>query len=226
MNGKAQLAQYLKSEGVSEGFYVVFSHKHTENDVLYEEDIIDEKKIFTFVIRTAFEIPSRIEATQSKAIPVKPEKRIIYPPDDFNAMNKMIYISYSDEDREWLYRLLYHLLPLKHERVGFWFDNPADSNVQKLENRINRSHLIICLITQHFLNSDHIRTKEIPLIKAREVKNIPVVPILLEKCLWRINSWLNSMSLYPTNKTPLAEFETDEQDNQLMDIVGELFLSL
>jgi hypothetical protein len=220
-NGKAQLAQYLKSEGLTEGFFVVFSQKHTENDVLYEEDIIDEKKIYTFVIRTSFEIPSRVDANQYNITPLKPAKKIIYTPDFFNTNNKIIYISYSVEDREWLNRLLYHLMPLKHENIDFWFDHqPEKNNFRAIENSINRSHLIICLITQNFLNKESIRTKEIPLIKIRQTENIPVVPILLEKCLWTINTWLNSMTLYPTTKKPVAEYELDEQDNLLMDIVG------
>jgi hypothetical protein len=226
-NGKAQLAQYLKSEGLTEGFFVVFSQKHTENDVLYEEDIIDEKKIYTFVIRTSFEIPSRVDANQYNITPLKPAKKIIYTPDFFNTKNKIIYISYSVEDREWLNRLLYHLMPLKHENIDFWFDHqPEKNNFRAIENSINRSHLIICLITQNFLNKESIRTKEIPLIKIRQTENIPVVPLLFEKCLWTINSWLNSMTLYPTTKKPVAEYELDEQDNLLMDIVGELFLRL
>jgi hypothetical protein len=227
MNGKVQLAQYLKSEGLTEGFYVVFSQKHTEKDVLYEEDIIDEKKIYTFVIRTSFEVPSRVDAKPYKITPLKPAKNIIYTPDDIKTTNKLIYISYSYEDRDWLNRLLYHLMPLKHENIGFWFDNqPGESDFQAIENIINRSQMIICLITQHFLSSDNIRTLEIPLIKYRQAENIPVVPVLLEKCLWKINTWLKSMSLYPTNHTPIAEYDLNEQDSVIMDIISELFLKL
>jgi len=66
IDGKTQLAQYLETEGLSEGFYVVFSHQHTENDILNEENIIEEKKIFTFIIRTNFHSPSRIALSRRK----------------------------------------------------------------------------------------------------------------------------------------------------------------
>ncbi len=56
--GKKQLAQYLESEGLSEGYYVVFSSRHTEADTLYSEEEINGKRIFTYVIRTCFERPS------------------------------------------------------------------------------------------------------------------------------------------------------------------------
>jgi hypothetical protein len=56
--GKGQLAAYLQSEGLAEGYYVVFSKIHTEADKLYDEDIIEGKQIYTHIIRTNFERPS------------------------------------------------------------------------------------------------------------------------------------------------------------------------
>jgi hypothetical protein len=58
--GKGQLAEYLKSEGLDEGYYVVFSHLHTDDDVLYSEEEINKKQIYTYVICTHFPTPSRL----------------------------------------------------------------------------------------------------------------------------------------------------------------------
>jgi len=58
--GKGQLAQYLKSEGLAEGYCVVFSHVHTDDDVLYTEEEIKGRKIYTYVIGTHFPTPSRL----------------------------------------------------------------------------------------------------------------------------------------------------------------------
>ncbi len=57
--GKRQLAVYLASEGLEEGFYVVFSHKHKADDTLYFEEVVDDKRIYTYLILTNFEPPSR-----------------------------------------------------------------------------------------------------------------------------------------------------------------------
>jgi len=57
---KGQLAEYLKSERLSEGYYVVFSNLHTEKDELFSEDIIQGKRIHTHIIPTQFEQPSRV----------------------------------------------------------------------------------------------------------------------------------------------------------------------
>jgi len=66
--GKTQLVDYLLSEGLDQGFYVVFSNKHGANDPLYSEETIRGKRLYTWIIRTAFKAPSRRVAK-------KPRKR-------------------------------------------------------------------------------------------------------------------------------------------------------
>jgi hypothetical protein len=57
--GKRQLAAYLNIEGLAEGYYVVFSRKHSAEDVLEQEETVGGKRIFTRIIRVNFERPSR-----------------------------------------------------------------------------------------------------------------------------------------------------------------------
>jgi hypothetical protein len=57
--GKTQLVDYLLSEGLEQGYYVVFSNKHGANDPLYSEETIQGKRLYTWLIRTAFQAPSR-----------------------------------------------------------------------------------------------------------------------------------------------------------------------
>ncbi len=57
--GKHQLADYLATEGLDEGYYVVFSRKHSESDSLFFDERIDGKRIYTYIIRTNFPQPSR-----------------------------------------------------------------------------------------------------------------------------------------------------------------------
>jgi hypothetical protein len=62
--GKGQLAEYLKSEGLAEGYaegyYVVFSRFHTAEDELYSAEVIEGKQIYTHLIPINFEPPSRL----------------------------------------------------------------------------------------------------------------------------------------------------------------------
>lgn len=58
-HGKHQLVDYLATEGLSEGYYVVFSSKHSQSDTLFFDEIIVDKRIYTYIIRTNFQQPSR-----------------------------------------------------------------------------------------------------------------------------------------------------------------------
>lgn len=61
-DGKYQLADYLDSEQLQEGYYVVFSNAHSETDTLEFDEEINGKRIFTYIIRTNFEQSSRKKA--------------------------------------------------------------------------------------------------------------------------------------------------------------------
>jgi hypothetical protein len=58
--GKGQLAEYLKSEKLEEGYYVVFSHQHCEKDECFTQEIIQGKRIYTHLILLKFKQPSRL----------------------------------------------------------------------------------------------------------------------------------------------------------------------
>jgi len=62
--GKGQLAQYLKSEELSEGYYVVFSNIHTDKDKLFSEELIQGKRIYTHLILIKFDQPSRAKVPE------------------------------------------------------------------------------------------------------------------------------------------------------------------
>ena len=64
--GKHQLAHYLATEGLQQGYYVVFSNKHVETDTLYFDETIDGKQIITYLIRTNVEQPSKTRVKRSR----------------------------------------------------------------------------------------------------------------------------------------------------------------
>jgi len=60
--GKRRLAAYAKSEGLPEGYYVVFSNRHQESDTLFEQEEIDGVKIYSYIVRTNFERPRELSS--------------------------------------------------------------------------------------------------------------------------------------------------------------------
>ena len=57
--GKKQLAAYLKLEGATDGYYVVFDHRQTPESQV-ETEIVDGVSIRSYVIPVVQEIPSNI----------------------------------------------------------------------------------------------------------------------------------------------------------------------
>ena len=57
-SGKKQLAAYLKLEGTSEGYYVVFDHR-TELEPRAETETIDDLTIWSYIIPVVQEVPSQ-----------------------------------------------------------------------------------------------------------------------------------------------------------------------
>jgi hypothetical protein len=64
--GKHQLADYLATEALNDGYYVVFSNKHSKDDPLTFAETITGKRIYTYIILTKFDQPSRRRATRKK----------------------------------------------------------------------------------------------------------------------------------------------------------------
>lgn len=65
-NGKYQLAEYLDSEQLEEGYYVVFSGRHEADDTLDFDEMINGKRIVTTIVRTNFERPSDQKAPSTE----------------------------------------------------------------------------------------------------------------------------------------------------------------
>ena len=57
--GKKQLAAYLKSEGIIEGYYIVFNHRE-EPEPRVETETIDRLTIRSYVIPVIQEPPSKV----------------------------------------------------------------------------------------------------------------------------------------------------------------------
>jgi len=66
-NSKYQLAEYLESEELDVGYYVVFSNQHGNDDTLNLNEIIKGKRIITLIVRVEFERPSDQKALTIEA---------------------------------------------------------------------------------------------------------------------------------------------------------------
>jgi hypothetical protein len=109
-----------------------------------------------------------------------------------------IFISYAREDDEYRAKLEENLSSLKHHKlVELWTDRcivPGDDWDDAIDENIRTADVVLLLVSQAFVNSEYITSKELELALARhEDKKARVVPVILRPAVW--------------DETPFARFQ-------------------
>ncbi|MEZ4621169.1 MAG: toll/interleukin-1 receptor domain-containing protein [Caldilineaceae bacterium] len=111
-----------------------------------------------------------------------------------------VFFSYSRKDRKWVDRLLEILKPLLKERnVSFWSDtkiSPGDKWQEAIKNSIDRSQVVILLISPDYLASKLV-DEELSLIlkRAREGK-LHILPVVVSPALLSSSNLSKSLHEY------------------------------
>lgn len=135
-----------------------------------------------------------------------------------------VFISYSHDDETWKDLLQSHLSVLeKQGRLEIWDDRQiqtGDDWFPEIETALNNSHIAILLISRHFLTSDFILGKEVPILLQRRVsEGLRVIPLILAPCAWETVDWLKAIQGYPKDNQPLSGMSEHEIEEQLAALV-------
>ena len=147
----------------------------------------------------------------------------IRPQGNGDIQEKKIFISYCHDDKKWIEQLEKKISVLKYKKINYWYDKkikPGDYWNLEIQKNIEKAHMTICLITENYLNSNFIRTREIPAIINKKKEGMTIFPILLEDCSWKVVDWLNELQIYPDK--PLDSFSKDEQNQHFKNIVADI----
>ena len=177
---------------------------------LYQYGLIKEKNDFAVISNTIY---SKCFSDTSNKINHMTEQK------------KKIFISYCHKDKDWLLIILEYLKSLEHENIELWVDDKIKTGEQwnpVIADAIQTSHMTICLISKHYLNSAFIRTKEIPSIFNKQKEGMIVFPILIRNCAWKVISWLKKLQMFPGNGIPLEKMPEDEQENFLIKLIDQV----
>jgi hypothetical protein len=114
-----------------------------------------------------------------------------------------VFISYSHRDEHLRQQLDKHLAPLKWQKViESWHDRQIQAGMEwadKIDDNLNRSDIILLLVSPDFVASDYCFKIELhQAITRHEAGEAIVVPVILEPCDW---SWL-----------PFAKFQAFPKD--------------
>jgi hypothetical protein len=128
-----------------------------------------------------------------------------------------VFVSYAREDRHWLdEKQRFQLIPfladsLRRYRVSFWFDRElkaGDEYKREIDAEIDHSQIAILLVSQAFLNSEFIETREMPRIHERAGRGeMIVIPVLVERCRWQDYAFLADRQMVPNE--PLIKYTRD-----------------
>jgi len=177
---------------------------------LYQYGLIKEKKDFAVISNTIY------------------SKRFSNDFDNLTHMTeqkKKIFISYCHKDKDWLTIIMEHLDSLQYENIDIWFDDKIKTGEQwnpAISDAIQTSHMTICLISKHYLNSEFIRTREVPRILNKQKEGMIVFPVFIKNCTWKVISWLKNLQMFPGDGIPLEKMPVDEQENLLIKLIDQV----
>ncbi|MCD6321541.1 MAG: toll/interleukin-1 receptor domain-containing protein, partial [Clostridiales bacterium] len=119
-----------------------------------------------------------------------------------------IFISYSHIDEIEKSELVSHLRVLKTAGIiQQWVDDDirgGDKWKEEIDKAIQSADLAILLISKNFLNSEFIRTEELPTLRERaRTKGMVLFPIIARHCHWTSLNWLGEINVRPKNGTPV-----------------------
>jgi len=121
---------------------------------------------------------------------------------------KMVMI-YAHADRNFLQhsQMLYFLEGLASEEgFEFWWDREMDHPLwdEEIKRRLDEADIVVCLVSQPFLNSDYVKNVEAPRTYRRLIREgIMVVPIMVDASTWKQHKWLSKLHHFPDDKTYL-----------------------
>jgi hypothetical protein len=97
---------------------------------------------------------------------------------------------YAHEDEGLLKKLKVHLRPLQQQHlIEMWCDQDISAGTdweQEAKNHVYAAHMILLLISPHFIGSNYCYENEMKwVIQRHKQEQAYVIPIILRPCLWQ-----------------------------------------
>lgn len=137
-----------------------------------------------------------------------------------------VFISYSHKDESWLLRLRQFLRPLEdRELIRVWDDREIRVGwdwLEEIRYALESARVAVFLVTQNFLDSEFIRTKEMPaLLDAAQNRGCLVVWIAVSSATFDDSPLAKIQAANPPNK-PLDLMLESEQNKVFAEIYSKL----
>lgn len=137
-----------------------------------------------------------------------------------------VFISYSHKDEEMKKELEKFLITLKRsDKIDVWQDRELLAGAeyeQLIMDELNAADIILLLVSQDFIASDFIYSKELKVAMERhESGSARVVPVILRVCDWH-NLVFGKLVATPTDGKAVVSFENrDEAYTKIAQAIGK-----
>ena len=99
------------------------------------------------------------------------------------AAEAQVVVIYARPDRPYLDRVLVHLRPLERAGVEVWSDvrlRPGDAWREEIARAIERSRVVVALVSADFLASEYVAVHELPpILAAAAAGRLRVLPLIV-----------------------------------------------
>ena len=134
-----------------------------------------------------------------------------------------LFLSYAHEDEDLCEQLEEHLYALKRDGlVDMWEDRhlqAGDAWRRQIIEQLDRSHIILLLVSAKFIRSDFCYEIEMERALARHRKGEAVaIPVILRHCAWRRLPPLASLKALPKDGEPVLSSVWSYPDEAFLDI--------
>lgn len=118
-----------------------------------------------------------------------------------------LFVSYAPEDETLREELYTYLIPLQRNRpVSFWSPRdiiPGKETAEQIRSHLNAAHIILLLISAHYLSSDDIyRQQVLPAMERARTGQATIIPVLLRAIDWEDEPF-GKLPVLPTNRVPV-----------------------
>lgn len=139
----------------------------------------------------------------------------------------LIFVSHAREDESPVRsELLQHLTALeKSGKIRVWIDLNYEAGAEwfpEMEEAFSDAAAAILLVSSLYLSREFIRNEELPALEEqRKTRKLPVLPLLLEECVWKEIPLISQAVVWPNEKRRLNELSVVDRQKTLVEFVGQ-----
>ena len=178
--------------------------------------------------------PAKLDATPPMTVrdePIEPPRTSVVSVHSTRSRRALtrpaIFVSYAHEDVSFAQNIEKALsLLVRSSKIDLWIDRkikPGNEWELEIFSALERSNVAILLLSNDFLSSEFIVTRELPAIfSEKERRRLTLIPILVRPCPFELHSDLAKFQCFNNPEHPFASLKDWEMEVELTRLAREI----